>query len=153
MDSTQVRTIEVQFVLFKTTTNTPMARISISRAAKDFKVSRNTIYKALEKGKLTRDANGLVDTNDMVRLFSSQQNTGQQKTSVNIHSEQVREQVEQREQLLKQQIDQLKAQVQSLETQLQYVKQNESWLRQQLDQKLIEQKRHESKGILGRLFG
>lgn len=130
-----------------------MARISISKAAKDFKVSRNTIYKALEKGRLTRDANGLVDTSDLVRLFSSHTSTVHQSTAVNIQAEQVREQVEQREQLLKQQVEQLKAQVQSLETQLQYVKQNEAWLRQQLDQKLIEQKKQESKGLLGRLFG
>jgi predicted RNase H-like nuclease (RuvC/YqgF family) len=137
-----------------TTTNTPMARISISQASKDFKVSRNTIYKALEKGRLTRDANGLVDTIDLIRLFSSQQSTGQQSTAVNKMAEQVIEQVEQREQLLlQQQVQQLQAQVQSLETQLQYVKQNEAWLKQQLDQKLLEQKKHESKGLLGRLFG
>jgi molecular chaperone GrpE (heat shock protein) len=129
-----------------------MARISISKAAKDFKVSRNTIYKALEKGRLTRDANGLLDTSDLIRLFSSQQSTGQQSTAVHIQAEQVREQVEQREQLLKQQVEQLKAQVQSLETQLQYVKQNEAWLRQQLDQKLLEHKGYEKKGLLSRLF-
>lgn len=152
MNSTQDKTIKVHLVIPKTTTKTPMARISISKAAKDFKVSRNTIYKAIEKGRLTRDANGLVDTSDLVRLFSSQQSTGQQSTAVNIQAEHVREQVEQREQLLKQQVEQLKAQVQSLETQLQYVKQNEAWLRQQLDQKLIEQKKQEGKGLLGRLF-
>jgi predicted RNase H-like nuclease (RuvC/YqgF family) len=136
-----------------TTTKTAMARISISKASKDFKVSRNTIYKALEKGKLTRDANGLVDTIDLIRLFSSHTSTGQQSTAVHTKTAQVIEQVEQREQLLQQQVDQLKAQVQSLELQLQYVKQNEAWLKQQLDQKLLEQKRHESKGLLGRLFG
>lgn len=136
-----------------TTTKTPMARISISQASKDFKVSRNTIYKALEQGKLTRDSDGKVDTIDLIRLFSSKQSTGQQETAVHTQTAQVIEQVEQREQLLQAQIQQLQAQVQSLETQLEYVKQNESWLRQQLDQKLLEQKRHESKGILGRLFG
>ena len=56
---------------------TPMSRISISQASKDFKVSRNTIYKALEKGKLTRDANGKVDTIDLIRLFSEHTSTGQ----------------------------------------------------------------------------
>ena len=130
-----------------------MSRISISQASKDFKVSRNTIYKALEKGKLTRDANGKVDTIDLIRLFSEHTSTGQQSTAVHNQTAQVIEQVEQREQLLQQQVDQLKAQVHSLELQLQYVKQNEAWLKQQLDQKLLEQKRHESKGLLGRLFG
>lgn len=130
-----------------------MSRISISKASKDFKVSRNTIYKALEKGKLTRDANGFVDTIDLIRLFSSHTSTVQQSTAVNTQTAQAIEQVEQREQLLQQQVQQLQAQVQSLEVQLQYVKQNEAWLKQQLDQKLIEQKRHEGKGLLGRLFG
>ena len=130
-----------------------MSRITISQASKDFKVSRNTIYKALEKGKLTRDANGLVDTIDLIRLFSAQQSTVQQSTAVHTQTAQAIEQVEQREQLLQQQVDQLKAQVQLLEVQLQYVKQNEAWLKQQLDQKLLEQKRHEGKGLLGRLFG
>lgn len=130
-----------------------MARISISQASKDFKVSRNTIYKALENGKLTRDADGKIDTIDMMRLFSSKKGTVQQSTAVNKIAAQAIEQVEQREQLLQQQVDQLKAQVQSLELQLQYVKQNEAWLKQQLDQKLLEHKRHESKSLLGRLFG
>jgi uncharacterized protein YceH (UPF0502 family) len=57
------------------------------------------------------------------------------------------------EQLLEQQIEQLKAQVAQLEKQLEYVKANEAWLKQQLDQKLIEHKNHEKKGLLGRLFG
>ena len=130
-----------------------MSRITISKASKDFKVSRNTIYKALEKGKLTRDANGLVDTIELIRLFSEHSNTTPQSTAVDTQLEQVIEQIEQREQLLQQEVQQLKAQVQSLEVQLQYVKANEAWLKQQLDQKLLEQKKHESKGLLGRLFG
>ena len=130
-----------------------MARISISQASKDFKVSRNTIYKALEKGRLTRDANGLVDTIDLIRLFSTHTSTVRQSAAVGTQTVNAMEEQAQQEKLLQQQVDQLKAQVQSLEAQLQYVKQNEAWLKQQLDQKLLEQKRHESKGILGRLFG
>jgi len=137
----------------QTTRKTPMARISISKASKDFKVSRNTIYKALEKGRLTRDANGLVDTIDLIRLFSSHASKVQESTAVGTQTVNIMEEQAQQEKLLQQQVDQLKAQVQSLEVQLQYVKQNEAWLKQQLDQKLLEQKRHEGKGLLGRLFG
>ena len=57
------------------------------------------------------------------------------------------------EQFLLQQIEQLKGQVEQLEKQLEYVKANEAWLKQQLDQKLIEHKGYEKKGLLGRLFG
>ena len=49
------------------------------------------------------------------------------------------------EQLLEQKIEQLKAQVEQLEKQLEYVKANEAWLKQQLDQKLIEHKNSEKK--------
>jgi SMC interacting uncharacterized protein involved in chromosome segregation len=56
------------------------------------------------------------------------------------------------EHLLTLQIEQLKAQVEQLEKQLEYVKANEAWLKQQLDQKLIEHKNMRRKG-LGRLFG
>jgi molecular chaperone GrpE (heat shock protein) len=62
-------------------------------------------------------------------------------------------QVSNTEHLLTLQIEQLKAQVEQLEKQLEYVKANEAWLKQQLDQKLIEHKSHEKKGLLGRLFG
>ena len=57
------------------------------------------------------------------------------------------------EQLLEQKIEQLKVQIEQLEKQLEYVKANEAWLKQQLDQKFIEHKNHEKKGLLGRLFG
>jgi SMC interacting uncharacterized protein involved in chromosome segregation len=62
-------------------------------------------------------------------------------------------QVNNNEHLLTLQIEQLKAQVEQLEKQLEYVKANEAWLKHQLDQKLIEHKNHEKKGLLGRLFG
>ncbi|MEG1235295.1 MAG: DNA-binding protein, partial [Acinetobacter sp.] len=58
-----------------------------------------------------------------------------------------------REQLLLKQVEQLQLQVASLEKQLQYVQANEAWLKQQLDQKLIEHKNNEKKGLLGRIFG
>ena len=58
-----------------------------------------------------------------------------------------------REQLLQKQVEQLQLQVASLEKQLEYVQANEVWLKQQLDQKLIEHKNNEKKTLLGRLFG
>lgn len=130
-----------------------MARISISKAAQDFNISRNTLYKYIRNGKLTKDSDGKLDTVDLVRLFSVNINSEQESTAVNNENKQVKVQVEQREQLLLQQIDQLKQQVESLEKQLQYVQANEAWLKQQLDQKLIEHKTSDKKSLLGRLFG
>ncbi|MNV24565.1 hypothetical protein D3C71_1156330 [compost metagenome] len=127
-----------------------MARISISQAAKDFNISRNTLYKYIRNGKLTKDSDGKLDTIDLVRLFSSHVTREQESTAVNIENAHVKEQGEQ---LLLQQIEQLKHQVMLLENQIDYFKANEAWLKQQLDQKLIQHKTSDKKGILGRLFG
>lgn len=127
-----------------------MARISISQAARDFKVSRNSIYKKINSRQLTKDSEGLVDTSDLLRVFSSS-TSKQQLSTVSDNSEiQV---IGHREQLLQQEVDKLKMQVQSLQQQLQYVQANEAWLKQQLDQKLIEHKSQDKKGLLGRIFG
>ena len=130
-----------------------MARISISQAARDFKVSRNSIYKKINSGQLTKDSEGLVDTSDLLRVFSS--STSKQYSSTVSDNSEIQV-TGHREQLLQQEVDKLKMQVQALEQQLQYVEANEQWLKQQLDQKLIEHKDtryQEKKGLLGRIFG
>ena len=130
-----------------------MSRINISQASKKFNVSRNTLYKYIRAGKLTKDAEGLVDTIDLIRLFSSHvtsQSTLAQSDTIAEHDI---AQYQHREQLLQKQVEQLQLQVSSLEKQLQYIQANESWLKQQLDQKLIEHKNNDKKGLLGRLFG
>ncbi|MEG2251030.1 MAG: plasmid replication DNA-binding protein [Bacilli bacterium] len=137
-----------------------MSNISINQASKLFKVSRNTIYARIKKGELTKNSDGNVSVQDMMRLFGNKADkkvieksvTEQLNRTNNI--EQLFEQPQiNNEQLLQQQIEQLKLQVEQLEKQLDYVKANEAWLKQQLDQKLIEHKSYEKKGLLGRLFG
>ena len=133
-----------------------MSRINISQASKKFNVSRNTLYKYIKSGKLTKDENGLVDTADMIRLFGSHVNTQSQLTVDDSKPEHEITQHQHREQLLQKQVEQLQLQVSSLEKQLQYVQANEQWLKQQLDQKLIEHKENrtqDKKGLLGRIFG
>lgn len=127
-----------------------MARISINKASQDFNISRNTLYKHIKQGKITKDANGKLDTIDLVRLYGTHVSTQQESTTVDTKNDQVKIN---NEQLLLQQIDQLQHQVELLEKQLEYVKANETWLKQQLDQKLIEHKSSEKKGLLGRIFG
>ncbi len=127
-----------------------MARISINKASQDFNISRNTLYKHIKQGKITKDANGKLDTIDLVRLYGTHVSTQQESTTVDTKNDQVKIN---NEQLLLQQIDQLKHRVELLEKQLEYVKANETWLKQQLDQKLIEHKSSEKKGLLGRIFG
>ena len=141
-----------------------MSKLSINQASKLFKVSRNTIYARIKKGDITKDSEGFVSAQDMVRLFGNKTDKKATEKAV-IELLNSREQTVQgseqevahlksnNEQLLEQKIEQLKAQVEQLEKQLEYVKANEAWLKQQLDQKLIEHKNSEKKGLLSKLFG
>jgi|EP01086_Lenisia_limosa_P017320 predicted unusual protein kinase regulating ubiquinone biosynthesis (AarF/ABC1/UbiB family) len=137
-----------------------MSTITINQASKLFNVSRNTIYARIKKGEITKDSNGLVSVQDMIRLFGNKTDKKATEqaisdllntTAQSVQSDTI--QVNNNEHLLTLQIEQLKAQVEQLEKQLEYVKANEAWLKHQLDQKLIEHKNHEKKGLLGRLFG
>ena len=141
-----------------------MSTLSINHASKLFKVSRNTIYARIKKGDITKDSEGLVSAQDMVRLFGNKTDKkATEKAVIELLnntdktvqvSEQKSEQLKSSsEQLLEQQVEQLKAQIEQLEKQLDYVKANEAWLKQQLDQKLIEHKKHEKKGLLSKFFG
>lgn len=141
-----------------------MSTLSINHASKLFKVSRNTIYARIKKGDITKDSEGLVSAQDMVRLFGNKTDKkATEKAVIELLkntdktvqvSEQKSEQLKSSsEQLLEQQVEQLKAQIEQLEKQLDYVKANEEWLKQQLDQKLIEHKKHEKKGLLSKFFG
>ena len=137
-----------------------MSTITINQASKLFSVSRNTIYARIKKGEITKDSNGLVSVQDMIRLFgnktdkkATEQAISELLNTPEQHAQSTPVQLNNTEHLLTLQIEQLKAQVEQLEKQLEYVKANEAWLKQQLDQKLIEHKNYEKKGLLGRLFG
>ena len=137
-----------------------MSNISINQASKLFKVSRNTIYARIKKGEITKNIDGNVSVQDMMRLFgnkadkkATEQAVTELLNNVNNTDQLIEQPKSNNEQLLKQKIEQLEGQVEQLEKQLEYVKANEAWLKQQLDQKLIEHKNHEKKGLLGRLFG
>ena len=137
-----------------------MSNLSINQASKLFKISRNTIYARIKKGEMTKNSDGTVSAQDMIRLFGNKTDKKaiEQAITEQLNSTAKIEQIidqpkNNNEQLLEQQVEQLKAHVEQLEKQLEYVKANEAWLKQQLDQKLIEHKNHEKKGLLGRLFG
>ena len=137
-----------------------MSNLSINQASKLFKVSRNTVYARIKKGEMTKNSDGTVSAQDMIRLFGNKTDKKaiEQAITEQLNSTAKIEQIidqpkNNNEQLLEQQVEQLKAHVEQLEKQLEYVKANEAWLKQQLDQKLIEHKNHEKKGMLGRLFG
>ena len=51
-----------------------MSNITINQASKLFKISRNTIYARIKQGEITKDAEGLVSVQDMIRLFGNKAN-------------------------------------------------------------------------------
>lgn len=130
-----------------------MARISINKASLDFNISRNTLYKHIKQGKLTKDENGKLDSSDLVRLYGSHVNEHQELTVGDSGALATNEQVKRENEHLKQQLLSSETRINELKQQLEYVKQNEAWLKQQLDQKLIEHKSNEKKGLLSKLFG
>lgn len=136
-----------------------MSNLSINQASKLFKVSRNTIYARIKRGDLTKNADGAVSVQDMIRLFgnkadkkATEQAVNELLNSANNIVQPTEQPKSNHEQLFIQQIEQLKLQVEQLEKQLEYVKANEAWLKEQLNQRLIEHKNQEKKGILSKLF-
>lgn len=70
--------------------------ISVSEAAKRWRVSRTTIYKKIDDGELSRNSDKKIDTTEMLRVFGNPTNTERteqnkkivQRTPVNSESEQ-----------------------------------------------------------------
>ena len=137
-----------------------MSNLSINQASKLFKVSRNTIYARIKKGDLTKNSEGFVSVQDMIRLFgnkadkkATEQAVNELLNSANNIAQPTEQPKSNNEQLFIQQIEQLKLQVEQLEKQLEYVKANEVWLKEQLNQRLIGHKNQEKRGgIFSKLF-
>jgi len=137
-----------------------MSNLSINQASKLFKVSRNIIYARIKRGDMTKNSEGLVSVQDMIRLFgnkadkkATEQAVNELLNSANNIAQPTEQPKNNNEQLFIQQIEQLKLQVEQLEKQLEYVKTNEAWLKEQLNQRLIEHKNQEKRGgIFSKIF-
>lgn len=136
-----------------------MAMITVNKASTDFKISRNTLYKHIKQGKLTRNADGLLDVSDCIRLYSSNSVSSEQENRGNEPTiEQLRQQVNRLEntnQNLTQLLAVKEMMVNQLQQQLDDVRKDKDRLFNQLEQKRIEHKANDTgnKGLLKRLFG
>ncbi|MUQ07899.1 MULTISPECIES: plasmid replication DNA-binding protein [Acinetobacter] len=132
-----------------------MARITVTQASKDFNISRNTLYKKIKQGLLTKDSNGLLDVNDLIRVIGVHTESTPKNVTLNTSDiqsvssdtqlQQAKSEVEQLKQLLAQKeifINQLQQQIADLRL-------DKEQLYNQINQKRIEHK----KGLLGRFFG
>jgi len=131
-----------------------MAKISITQASKDFGVSRNTLYKKIRQGLLTQDSEGLLDVNDLMRVIGSQAKKSigddtMNTENVNSVNRELQHEIEQLKQLLAMKeifINQLQQQISDLRL-------DKEQLYNQINQKRIEHKPDNRKGLLGRFFG
>ena len=131
-----------------------MAKVNITQASKDFRVSRNTLYKKVRQGLLTQDSEGLLDVNDLIRVIGSQPKNAIGSDMVNTENVNgvnrgLQHEIEQLKQLLAMKeilINQLQQQVSDLRL-------DKEQLYNQINQKRIEHKPENRKGLLGRFFG
>lgn len=131
-----------------------MARISINKASLDFNISRNTLYKHIKQGKITKDGDGKLDTNDLIRLYGTHVNGQQESTTVDSSMYTTNEQLKQENQQLKQLLAVNEMLVNQLQQQIQDLKQDKENLFNQLNQKRIESREQVNKrGLLSKLFG
>ena len=128
-----------------------MARVSINKASLDFNISRNTLYKHIKQGKITKDADGKLDTSDLVRLYGTHVNGQQESTTVDTNISAQIEQLKQENQQLKQLLAVNEMLVNQLQQQIHDLKQDKQHLFNQLEQKLLETKTS-NKSLFGRLF-
>lgn len=133
-----------------------MSRITISQASKDFKVTRNTIYSWINKGLLTKDSNGLVDTIDMVRLCSDRvdkRSTKQSYTEKNDTQLHTTQQLEQENLELKKLLAIYEIQINQYKEQIEYLKKNELWLKNQIEQQRLIEHNSKKRGFLSKFLG
>ena len=128
-----------------------IARISINKASQDFNISRNTLYKHIKQGKITKDSEGKLDTGDLVRLYGTHVNGQQESTIVDTNISAQFEQLKQENQQLKQLLAVNEMLVNQLQQQIHDLKQDKQHLFNQLEQKLLETKTS-NKSLFGRLF-
>lgn len=128
-----------------------MARITVSEASGKFKVSRQTIYKKIKQGLITKDSNNRVDVQDCIRVL-----TGVNSGKASVNSRQNDLQIEfnllkAENDLLKEKVGNLKQQLSVMTEQLEHAQRNNDWLKVQIENlqpKLLQNK----KGFLRKLL-
>ena len=133
-----------------------MSRITVTQASKDFNISRNTLYKKIKQGLLTKDAKGLLDVNDLLRVIGSQPpsthqtvNLTEDDTTFVTHDTQLQQAKSEIEQL-KQLLAQKEIFINQLQQQISDLRQDKEHLYNQINQKRIE---HKKGSLISRLFG
>jgi transposase-like protein len=130
-----------------------VSRITVTQAAKDFNVSRNTLYKKIRQGLLTKDSDGRLDVNDLLRVIGSQSESTNKNVTLNkddsLHvtgDVQLKQEIEQLKQLLAMKV----IFIYQLHQQIADLLHDKEQLYIQINQKRIE---HKKGSLISRLFG
>lgn len=109
--------------------------VSIKSAAELLGISRNTVYKAIEDGKISKTENGKIDSSELLRVFSyTKKNTKVQETEHfetlknTLKAEQITE-----HQLNTEKEELYKSQIKMLEEALKQAKEREQWQLNHID--------------------
>mgnify|MGYP001560961240 FL=1 len=131
-----------------------MAKLNITQASKNFGISRNTLYKKVRQGLLTQDSDGCLDTNDLIRVIGSQVKNPIGDDAVNTrNANSVNRELQHENEQLKQLLAMKEILINQLQQQVLDLRQDKEQLYNQINQKRIEHKPKNRKGLLGRLFG
>lgn len=129
-------------------------RLNIKESANFAKVSRPTIYTKLQNGELSKDADGLLDISDLLRVFGNSDARDKQKKQEQLN-------MIQREMNASLEVQLLREKIHLLESSLFDARNREEWLKGQVDKltesaKLLEPPKAETvkekRGFLSRLL-
>lgn len=137
--------------------------VSIKSAAELLGISRNTVYKAIEDGKISKTENGKIDSSELLRVFSyTKKNTKKQETE---HFETLKNTLKAEQktdhQLNTEKEELYKSQIKMLEEALKQAQEREQWQLNHIDKltdtiKLLEAPKENTKiekiGFFKRLF-
>jgi hypothetical protein len=132
------------------------SNLSILAAAKLYSMSRETIYKYLKTGELSKNSEGKIDLSEMIRVF------GEPKTKARIAADKTIMSVSKDKRTNKDSVfqllienEQLKLQTRQLQEQIDRGIARENWLQQQINDLMQRRIEHApaKKSFLGRLLG
>lgn len=128
--------------------------ITISEVSKKWGITRATIYKKVNQGKLSRLDSGLIDVAEVVRVFGEPSVSKKTKNTVSIDEPTQNENTI----LLQEKIRHLEEVLRYSQDREREAREREDWLRGQVEKLtqtigLLEDKTQNKKGLLARFFG
>lgn len=126
-------------------------RLTVTEAANLYQMSRTTLYRKINSGKLSAGTDGKIDLSEMIRVFGEAENSGAKVVSQESATS-VAELQSENERVLQEKIKGLEQQVKTLQSQLESANNLIEWFKGQVEkpQKLIEHKA--KKSLFGRVL-